>query len=86
MDTTREDLLVFFEKVGKVAHIELLTDKLGRCRGFAFVTMADCKQVDKVIPALNNTQFKGRVLSVSVAKTVSQPKRLNIFFKLFGAQ
>lgn len=85
LDTTKEDLLAFFEKVGKVGHIELLTDKVGRSRGFAFVTMADRSQQEKVVPVLNNTQFKGRVLSVSLAKAVSQPKRSGLFSKLFGA-
>jgi len=86
LDTTKDDLLAFFEKMGKVGHVELLTDKVGRCKGFAFVTMADRDQQEKVIPALDNTQFKGRVLSVSPAKTRSQPSRLGFFSKLFGAK
>ena len=85
LDTTKEDLLSFFEKVGKVGHIELLTDQVGRCKGFAFVTMADRKQHEKVIPTLNNTKFKGRVLSVSLAKTAPQPKRSGFFSQFFGA-
>jgi RNA recognition motif-containing protein len=85
LDTTKEDLLDFFEKVGKVGHIELLTDKGGRCKGFAFVTMSDSKQQEQVISALDNSQFKGRVLSVSLAKTLPQPKRVGFLSKLFGA-
>jgi len=85
-DTTKDDLQDFFEQVGKVGNIELLTDKAGRCKGFAFVTMADRNQQEKVIPALDNTPFKGRVLSVSLAKTPTQPNRLSFFSKLFGAK
>ncbi len=87
LETTREDLLDFFETVGKVSNIELLTGKDGRCKGFAFVTMADRRQQEQVIPLLDNTQFKGRVLSVSLVKTLPQPKRsgFGFFAKLLGS-
>jgi len=85
LDTSEKELLDFFEEVGKVGRIELLTDKSGRCKGFAFVTMADRRQQEQVISALDNSPFKGRVLSVSLAKTLSQPKRLGFLSRLFGA-
>jgi RNA recognition motif-containing protein len=86
LDTTKDDLQDFFEKLGKVSNIELLTDKVGRCKGFAFVTMADRNEHERLIPALHNTEFKGRVLSVSLAKARPQPSRLSFFSKLFKAQ
>jgi RNA recognition motif-containing protein len=73
----------FFEALGKVSHIELLTDKGGRCKGFAFVTMADRKQLEQVIQTLDNTEFKGRVLSVTLANTLPESKPVGFLTKLF---
>lgn len=86
LDTTKEELLSFFEAIGKVSRIEVLTDKNGKCRGFAFVTMADPAQKAKIVPKLDNTQFKDRILSVSDAKMMSQPKRTGFIAKMFGAK
>jgi RNA recognition motif-containing protein len=83
-DTSEKELFDFFASIGKVSHIELLKDKIGRCKGFAFVTMADHKQKEDLISVLDNSQFKGRVLSVSVAKPLPQLKRTSFISKLCG--
>ncbi len=43
LDTSDTELVEFFGKIGKVGRVEILKDKAGRGRGFAFVTMTDQK-------------------------------------------
>jgi RNA recognition motif-containing protein len=85
LDTSEEELYEFFGAVGKVGGVEILKDKTGRGRGFAFVTMVDQKQKQEALAVLHNSEFKGRVLSVSPAKTSPQPKSKGFFFGMFGA-
>ncbi len=47
----------------------MMVDKFsGRPRGFAFVTMATDEDAQKAIEALNGYDFKGRKLTVNVAR------------------
>jgi len=86
VDTTEEELVSFFEAVGKVSNVELLADKSGRCKGFAFVTMVDPAKREDLIPVLDKRPFKGRILSVSVSDRPARSKPAGFFSKLFGAK
>lgn len=68
LDANENDLSDFFSTVGRVSEVRILKDKNGRGRGFAFITMADQKLTSEAARALNNTEFKGRIISVSPAK------------------
>jgi len=83
LDTSDKELVEFFGTVGKVGRVEILKDKAGRGRGFAFVTMTDHRAKQQAVSALHNTEFKGRVISVSPANGIPQPKPRGFLFNLF---
>lgn len=67
--TTEDELRSAFEAVGEVTSVRIITDKMtGRSRGFAFVEMASEELAQKAIEQLDNTQFGGRTILVSIAK------------------
>jgi RNA recognition motif-containing protein len=66
---TDEDLKQAFEEYGKVTSARVITDKFtGRSRGFGFVEMTNDDEAKKAIDELNNAEFDGKVIAVSVAK------------------
>ena len=68
-ETTENDLQDAFAAFGTVAETNLMMDRTtGRSRGFGFVTMSTPEEAQKAIAALNGTQFKGRALTVNVAR------------------
>ena len=70
-ETTEEQLRDMFAEVGTVAEVYVATDKeTGKPRGFGFVTMGDAGQAQDAIAGLDQTDFNGRPLKVSLA----QPK------------
>ncbi|MBM3403885.1 MAG: RNA-binding protein [Bacteroidetes bacterium] len=75
--SSSEDLRTLFEKYGEVSSANVITDKMsGRSRGFGFVEMADETQAQQAIQELNNTEFDGKVIAVSVARPrTERPQR-----------
>jgi len=64
-DITATALRQRFEKVGRVADVELAIDRgSGRMRGFAFVTMADGDAYRAALTQMNGAVFEDRVLRV----------------------
>jgi RNA recognition motif-containing protein len=78
LDASEEELSDLFSTVGKVSEVKILKDKEGRGRGFAFVTMADQKQNKEALFSMDNSEFKGRIISVSLAKK-APPQKFNGF-------
>jgi len=67
-DATTNDLLALFQEHGQVAHAQVITDReTGRSRGFGFVEMANDAEAQKAIDALNNSDYRGRPLTVNEA-------------------
>ena len=67
--TTSDQLRAIFEKVGKVADANVVTDKMtGRSRGFGFVEMASDEDAKKAIDKLNGSDVDGRKIFVSEAR------------------
>jgi RNA recognition motif-containing protein len=67
--TTSDDLYQLFAQYGAVGKSQVITDReTGRSRGFGFVEMASEAEAQAAIDALNNTPFKGRPLTVNIAK------------------
>jgi len=67
--TTSDQLRAIFEKVGKVADANVVTDKMtGRSRGFGFVEMASDEDAKKAIDQLNGSDVDGRKIFVSEAR------------------
>jgi len=64
-----EDLNQLFSQYGEVLSSKVITDKFsGRSRGFGFVEMKNDNDGDKAINELNQKDYEGRNISVSVAK------------------
>ncbi len=68
-DVAEDDLKSVFAEYGKITRVHLPIDReSGRPRGFAFVEMADEKEEDAAIEALDEAEWMGRALKVNKAK------------------
>ena len=66
---TEDMIRSLFEAHGAVDRVTIMTDRdTGRSRGFAFVEMADPRQADQAIAAVNGTDLSGRALNVNEAR------------------
>lgn len=64
-----EELRSRFESFGEVSSAKVIRDReTGRSRGFGFVEMTSDEQAGQAMSALNNKEFEGRAMSVSVAR------------------
>ncbi len=64
-----EDLKNLFQQYGEVVSSKVITDKFsGRSRGFGFVEMKEESDGQRAIDELNEKDYEGRNISVSVAK------------------
>jgi RNA recognition motif-containing protein len=70
-----EDLNQAFAEYGKIISAKVVKDKFsGRSRGFGFVEMEEDAEADKAIEELNNAEFDGKVIAVSVARPQTEHK------------
>ena len=68
-DASEDDLREAFSTHGKMKEVHLAMDReKNRPKGFAFVTFSSKEEAKKAIKALNNTEFKGRRISVEESK------------------
>ena len=66
---TEDMIRSLFEAHGTVERVTIMTDRdTGRSRGFAFVEMANPKEADQAITAVNGTNLSGRALNVNEAR------------------
>ena len=66
---TEPDLRELFEEYGTVSSAKIITDRFsGRSRGFGFVEMDDEAEGQRAIEQLNEAEYDGRTLTVSVAR------------------
>ena len=66
--TTDEALMEAFSAYGGVVSSRIITDReTGRSRGFGFVEVDD-SDADKMVSAMNGTDFGGRQIVVNEAK------------------
>ena len=71
--TTSESLREYFGQCGTVESATVITDRFsGSSRGFGFVEMATDAEAKTAIAKLNDQQFEGRRLTVSVANSPGQ--------------
>lgn len=68
-DVTEDELHDHFAGHGPVVSAKIIMDReTGRSRGFGFVEMEQAEDAQKAIDALNGQDFKGRNLTVNIAK------------------
>ncbi|RIH64493.1 RNA-binding protein [Mariniphaga sediminis] len=68
-DTTSESLKELFAEYGEITSANIITDRLtGFSRGFGFVEMTSENEGRKAIDELNDTEFEGKTINVSVAR------------------
>lgn len=75
--TTSDVLRDECSKYGTVASATVIMDKMtGRSKGFGFVEMSTDEEADKVIEAMNGTNFDGREITVNEARPLeARPPR-----------
>lgn len=67
--TTSDSLQDLFAQYGEVQSAKIVTDReTGRSRGFGFVEMPNDEEGQAAIDALNDTEFEGKTINVSVAR------------------
>ena len=67
--TTSESLQELFSAYGSVTSAYIITDReTKRSRGFGFVEMANEPEAQEAIAKLNETEFEGKTMSVTVAR------------------
>lgn len=67
--TESESLQELFEQYGEVSSANIITDReTGRSRGFGFVDMPNDTEGQSAIDALNETEFDGKTINVTVAR------------------
>jgi RNA recognition motif-containing protein len=68
-NTTQESLRSYFERVGDVDTVNIITDReTGRSKGFGFVEMATAEDAQAAVENYNGKEFDGRSLTVNEAK------------------
>lgn len=68
-NATEAELREHFSAAGTVSYLSLPIDReTGRQRGFAFIEFNDQAQAEEAVRRFNNQPFKGRPISVSVAR------------------
>jgi len=68
-NTTGESLQELFTEYGEVTSVNIIKDReTGRSRGFAFVEMPDDTEGQNAISKLNETEFEGKTINVTVAR------------------
>jgi RNA recognition motif-containing protein len=71
--TTSESMREYFAQCGTVESATVVTDRFsGSSRGFGFVEMSTQAEAQEAIKKLNDKEFEGRRLTVSVANSPGQ--------------
>ncbi len=71
--TTEGNLADLFGKIGTVAAVTLITDRMtGRSKGFAFVEMADEAAAQEAIKQLDGKELDDRTIKVAEARPPRQ--------------
>ncbi|VBB44840.1 putative RNA-binding protein RbpF [uncultured Paludibacter sp.] len=78
--TTSESLQELFSGFGEVTSANIIKDReTGRSRGFGFVEMPNDEEAQAAIEKLNETEFEGKTISVSVARPKTERRDNNRF-------
>ena len=71
-----DELRNIFGQFGELASAEVIKDKFsGQSKGFGFVDMPNNSEADAAIKAMNETEMKGRKLTVNEARPRAERPR-----------
>lgn len=72
------DLQNLFSEYGEVSSAKVITDReTGRSRGFGFVEMVNDAEGETAIKELDNAEYDGKTISVSVARPRTERPRFD---------
>ncbi len=73
---TEADLRELFEEYGELTSAKIITDRdTRRSKGYGFVEMVNDEDGQRAIDELNDAEYDGRTLSVSVARPRAEGDR-----------
>ncbi len=73
---TEDELRQLFEAAGEVLEVKIVLDQYtGKSKGFGFITMANEEAAQAAISQLNDKDYQGRPLRVSLAQERPQGER-----------
>ncbi|GKU95762.1 hypothetical protein SLEP1_g9083 [Rubroshorea leprosula] len=67
------DIKSMFGQCGTVTDVEIIKQKNGKSRGFAFITMASGEEAQAVIDKFDSQDVSGRIIKVEFAKRLRKP-------------
>ncbi|XP_043718318.1 33 kDa ribonucleoprotein, chloroplastic-like [Telopea speciosissima] len=68
-----EDIKNIIGECGPVVDVEIIKQKDGRNKGFAFITMAAEEEARAVIDKFDSSELSGRIIRVEFAKSMKKP-------------
>ncbi|PKU71381.1 28 kDa ribonucleoprotein, chloroplastic isoform X2 [Dendrobium catenatum] len=72
-DYSATDLQNLFGQFGHVHDVEIIKQKNGKSRGFAFVAMSSPEEAQVAIDKLDSFELLGRIIRVELAKSFTKP-------------
>ncbi|THU56782.1 hypothetical protein C4D60_Mb11t20830 [Musa balbisiana] len=72
-DFSAPDIEKLFAQCGTVKDVEIIKQKNGKSRGFAFVTMASGEEARAAVDKLDAYELTGRIIRVEYAKSFRKP-------------
>ena len=86
-NTNSDSLQELFSQYGEVTSAYIINDReTGRSRGFGFVEMPNDEEGQKAIDALNETEFEGKNIAISVARRHSHHHGYHLQVFLFWGE
>lgn len=71
--TTQEELTALFAQAGTISSVEIVMDKAGVSKGFAFIAMATQEEADKAVKMFHAYKMGENELKVNIAKPRVEP-------------
>ena len=70
------DLAIFVSLHGRIDTIKVVRDRAtGKCKGYAFIEVANIDDAKNIISMLNGETFKGNVITVKLSEETPAPKK-----------
>ncbi|KAG9134424.1 hypothetical protein Leryth_026088 [Lithospermum erythrorhizon] len=71
------DIINLFGQCGTVSDVEIIKQKNGKSRGFAFITMATGEEAQAAIDKFDSSELLGRIIKVELAHKFKKPRPIS---------